>query len=78
METTKTKRIKRPLILYYYKITTMKLTKQLKEYLQWFDFYDTFEVANTIADYVEKKHEDNREIKDEYRELAKRYIKSED
>ena len=55
----------------------MRLTKQLKEYLQWFDFYNTFEVANTIADYVEKKHRDEREIKDEYRELAERYIKEE-
>lgn len=52
----------------------MRLTKKLKEYLENRDFYNLFEIANTIADYKEWKHEDNREITDEIRELAERYV----
>lgn len=52
----------------------MKLTKQLMEYLKWRDFYNTFEIANTIADYKEGKHKDNREISDEIRDLAIKYV----
>lgn len=52
----------------------MRLTKKLKEYLKNRDFYNLFEIANTIADYKEWKHEDNREISDEIRELAERYV----
>lgn len=53
----------------------MKLTKQLKEYLINRDFYNTFEIANAIQDYIEWKHEDNREIPSETYDLAIRYIK---
>lgn len=56
----------------------MKLTKQLKDHLKWYDFYNTFEVANTIADYKEKKHKDEREISEEIWDLAIRYIKQEE
>lgn len=52
----------------------MRLTKKLKEYLKNRDFYNLFEIANTIADYKEWKHEDNREITDEIRELAEKYV----
>lgn len=53
----------------------MKLTRQLKEYLQGFEFDNLFEVANTIQDYIEKKHEDYRTIPSETYDLAERYIK---
>jgi len=56
----------------------MKLTKQLKDYLKWYDFYNTFEVANTIADYKEKKHKDEREISEEIWNLAIDYINQEE
>lgn len=55
----------------------MKITKQLKEYLENRDFYNTFEIANTIADYKEWKHKDDREISEEIWDLAIRYIKQE-
>lgn len=51
-----------------------QLNKELDEYLKWREFYNKFEIANTIADFYEKKHEDNRYIKDAYRELARQYI----
>lgn len=31
----------------------MRMTKKLREHLQNRDFYNTFEIANTIADYKE-------------------------
>lgn len=52
----------------------MKLTKSLMEYLENRDFYNLFEIANTIADYKEKKHQDNREISEEIWDLAERYV----
>lgn len=53
----------------------MKITKDLKEYLQSFDFYSEYEIANKIADYYEKKHIDKRYcITDKYRYLADQYI----
>lgn len=55
----------------------MRITKQLKKYLQNREFYTTFEVANTIADYKEWKHKDNREIPNEIWDLAIEYIKQE-
>lgn len=56
----------------------MKLTKQLKDYLKWYDFYNTFEIANTIADYKEWKHKDDREISEEIWNLAIDYINQEE
>lgn len=55
----------------------MKLTKNLKEYLKNRDFYNTFEIANTIADYKEWKHKDDREISEEIWDLAIDYINQE-
>lgn len=52
----------------------MKLTKSLIKHLENRDFYNLFEIANTIADYKEKKHQDNREISEEIWDLAKRYV----
>lgn len=53
----------------------MRLTKQLKGYLQGFELNNLFEVANTIQDYIEKKHDDYRVIPNETYKLAKRYVK---
>lgn len=53
----------------------MRLTKQLEEYLQGFELNNLFEVANTIQDYIEKKHDDYRAIPNDTYELAKRYAK---
>lgn len=50
----------------------MRITKQLIEYLQSFELENDFEIANTIADYKEKKHKDIREIPVEIWELAKK------
>lgn len=52
----------------------MRLTKNLEEYLQGRDFYNLFEIANTIADYKEGKHQDNREISEEIWDLATKYV----
>jgi len=51
----------------------MRRTKQLYEYLNGFDFYNLFEIANTIADYKEWKHKDYRELSEEHYRLAKEY-----
>jgi len=53
----------------------MKKSKQLYEYLNWFDFDNLFEVANTIADYKEWEHEDYRELNEVHYKLATQYIK---
>lgn len=53
----------------------MRKSKQLYEYLNWFDFDNLFEVANTIADYKEWKHKDYRELNELHYKLAEQYIK---
>lgn len=53
----------------------MKKSKQLYEYLNWFDHFNLWQIASRIADYKEKKHIDDREItNNEYWRLAEQYV----